>query len=202
MIDFNAESTEFHAQIGFCIAEWANVDDHLFKIFRECLEAPLHQSAIVYFRLPGIDYRLNTTDELVLSRLPKPERASGGHPHESVKQWKAIKNEISDLVSTRRRIAHHPVNINATLMQVGLNPDLLEVRSWFEIAISDNEKYRQRPEPHDGLRLEELKDHWRAVNAIPTKLNALFFDWIQRRVVSLSQLPTPPLLAKNEGHET
>jgi len=192
MQDFQTEIDAFHAQIGYCIAQWARVDDELFRIFRECLSAPLEQSAIVYYRLPGIDIRLNATDEMVLSRLPRPERASGGHQHPSVKEWKAIKNSVQDQLGTRRRIAHHPVNANGKFMQIGLSTDAIAMISWFEIAAGQNEQLRTKSTNDDALDIDDLKDHWRAVNDLCTRLVSFFFDHVQER--TLSQLPPSPQL--------
>ena len=60
---------EFYTVVGRCIAEWGNVEDWLFKLCRECL-GPYEQSAIVYYRTPGVDVRLKLVDELVRSILP------------------------------------------------------------------------------------------------------------------------------------
>src|SRR5271163_2220003 len=101
---------EFHLMVGYCIAAWARIDDELFRIFRACV-GPYKQSAIIYYRTPGLDMRLGLTDELVLSVLPKKDRKSGGHDHPSVKAWKAAKSGFSDLLAIRRRIAHHPAEV-------------------------------------------------------------------------------------------
>jgi hypothetical protein len=51
------EASAFFEALGRCIAEWAFVDEQLFLIFRDCIG--LHeQSAIIYYRTPGLDLRL------------------------------------------------------------------------------------------------------------------------------------------------
>jgi hypothetical protein len=99
---------EFHMMMGYCIAEWATVDEELFLIFRDCL-GPYEQSAIIYFRTPGLNVRLGLTDELVLSVLPEKERKSGGHDHPSVKAWQEAIKGFDTLLAVRRRIAHQPI---------------------------------------------------------------------------------------------
>jgi hypothetical protein len=109
----NSETANrFYELLGRCIYAWAKVDDELFLIFRDCL-GPYEQSAIIFYRTPGLDLRLNLTAEIVESVLPKPERKSGAHPHDSVKIWRKLAKEFRGLLSTRRRLAHHPVSVRA-----------------------------------------------------------------------------------------
>jgi hypothetical protein len=57
---------EFHRVMGSCIAAWAQVDDQLFRIFRSCI-GPYDQSAVIYYRTPGLDVRLALVDEIVIT---------------------------------------------------------------------------------------------------------------------------------------
>jgi hypothetical protein len=191
---FQTTADMFHMQIGYCIAEWANVDDELFRIFHECLGAPIERSAIVYFRLPGIDIRLGTTDELVRAELPNPERPSGGHLGESAKKWSEIRNELQGLLGTRRRIAHHPVNMNARLTEAEMEAGYVEVNSWFELAVGDNERLRTKSNTQPNLGIEELKTHWRLVNALTEKLQVFFRKYIQKAspITSAAKSPARP----------
>ena len=108
-------SQQFHMMVGFCIAEWARIDDHLFNIFHQCVGAPLKQCAIIYYRTPGLDLRLGLTDEIVKSVLPVPARKSGGQSHPLVKEWASLQKDIRELLTTRRRIAHHPVTVRVAV---------------------------------------------------------------------------------------
>jgi hypothetical protein len=56
--------------VGYCIAAWADVDEQLFRIFQDCV-GPLEQSAIIYYKTPGLDARFTLTNEIVRSILPK-----------------------------------------------------------------------------------------------------------------------------------
>ena len=56
---------EFHMMIGYCIAEWAGIDDELFRIFQQCTGAKEKQAAIVYYRTPALNVRLGLVDEIV-----------------------------------------------------------------------------------------------------------------------------------------
>ena len=101
---------DFHMMIGYCIAEWAKVDDELFRIFRDGV-GPYEQSAIIYYRTPTLNARLGLTDEIVQSVLPKRPKKSGGHYHPSVKAWKVAIEGFCNLLAIRRRIAHQPISI-------------------------------------------------------------------------------------------
>jgi hypothetical protein len=78
---------EFLLMVGSCITEWANVENVLFNICWRSIGCAVERAAIIYYRSPSIDTRLNLTDELVRSVLPKPQRRSGGHPHADAKLW-------------------------------------------------------------------------------------------------------------------
>src|SRR5579862_2470278 len=103
-----ALSDEFHMVMGYCIAAWSRVDAELFRIFQDCL-GPLDQSAIIYYRMPGLDVRLGVTDELVKTTLlPSWERPGARDPR--IKAWRGAIKPFHDLLAVRRRIAHHPVH--------------------------------------------------------------------------------------------
>jgi hypothetical protein len=59
-------SDYFYMMVGRCIAEWAKVDDELFRIFRDCV-GPYEQCAIIYYRTPSLSVRLELTDEIIKS---------------------------------------------------------------------------------------------------------------------------------------
>jgi hypothetical protein len=196
---------EFHLMIGQCIAVWAEADDELFRIFRDCV-GPYEQCAIIYYRMPGLDARLGCTTELVASIFPKPARKSGGHPHVGVKEWQKIQSAFRDLLSVRRRIAHHPVgirmepgrtrpikNFNKTaLAKYGLGAE-----SWFEIYTSEHEQLRAGDEIK-GLDLDDLKKHLANVTHLRDDLRNFYFA----HLANISPLAKPsrpeiqPLLAK------
>jgi hypothetical protein len=111
---------QFLRMVGLCILEWAKVDDALFEIFRRCV-GPYEQSAIIYYRADGLNYRFDLTDELVRSVLPKRVRKSGGHDHQSVKAWEAAKLDYHGLLGIRRRIAHHPLVVRSVPTGRGWN---------------------------------------------------------------------------------
>ena len=54
---------EFFTWLGKCITAWAQVEEHLFEICVHSLGATRHRVAIVYYRTPTLDARLQLTNE-------------------------------------------------------------------------------------------------------------------------------------------
>ncbi len=162
---------EFHMLMGYCIAEWATVDESLFMIFRDCV-GPYEQCAIIYYRSPGLDIRLNLTDEIVRSILPKHK--PGEHPADSVKEWDSIKKNFSNLLSVRRRIAHQPVNITfipgrrvaiPTVNKEAFARYSAQPQPSFDIFASKHEEIRGK-QPSKPLQSGDLEDHLLAVDEL------------------------------------
>jgi hypothetical protein len=78
-------SDEFHMWMGMCIAQWATIEAHVFRVCWRALACSEERAAIVYFRLPNLDVRMALTNELVQSVLPKT--ASGDALHPDLKAW-------------------------------------------------------------------------------------------------------------------
>lgn len=173
---------QFHMMIGVCVAAWAGVDDQLFRIFHACV-GPYEQCAIIYYRTPGLDIRLELTDELVLSILPRKKRKSGGHDDRAVKAWKQAKNGFKDLLAVRRRIAHHPVTIKSEPIRLA---DLGKLRefppSWFEIYVSYHEQQREKSTDIPPLKIDDLRDHLIAVGALSSRLHNFYLDTLLKHV--------------------
>ena len=100
------EAREFFELLGRCIAVWANADDELFRIFRECFGPRYKQSAIIFSRIQTLSGRLDLTHEIVRSLLPQRPKRSGSHEHGSVAKWKEVYVEYNELLETRARLAH------------------------------------------------------------------------------------------------
>lgn len=188
---------EFHMMVGYCIAKWARVDDELFQIFRDCI-GPYEQSAIIYYRTPGLDLRFGLTSEIVMSILPKPQKP-GVHEHPSVKAWKTATDDFENLLSTRRRIAHQPVKMETGRHQFAgpFNTTLFNTLppSWFEIYVNQHERLRKRSAKLPPLRIPDLKSHLIAVDSLAQRLNHFYHTVLTKRAAESppsSSLPTPP----------
>jgi hypothetical protein len=148
-------SEEFYLWVGRCITAWAKVEEHLFDICQKSLNTSTEKAAIVYYRTPTLDTRINLVDELVRSSLPKRDRKSGGHDHPDVQEWDDIRKAIGALLHTRRRIAHHPVADRSIEGQLGLLSDM----SWIELYMSDAERLRGRDGDLKPLPVDNLSAH-------------------------------------------
>lgn len=173
-----APADDFFAWLGKCITAWARVEDHLFEICVHSLGATKQRTAIVYYRTPTLDGRLNLTDELVRTVLPIREKKRGGHDHEDVLAWKKVRNEITSLLPTRNRLAHHPV-LEKQAIQVSVPyavpissaaSDLLGGFSWYESYVSDAERLRGRHEDVKPLTAPDLSSHRVDVEMLITTL--------------------------------
>jgi hypothetical protein len=178
---------EFHMMIGEYIAAWAQVDDELFRIFQDCI-GPLEQSAIIYYRTPGISERFGLTDEIVLSVFPKREKKSGGRDPAEVKAWKAAKDGYGDLLSVRRRIAHHPTAIRSG-PKFSIFDDVRTFHqppsSWFEIYVNQHERLRERSSNLKALRIHDLRKHLIATMALRDRLRRFFLRCINKARASI-----------------
>lgn len=184
----------FYMMVGHCITEWAKVDDELFRIFSDCV-GPYEQSAIIYYRTPGLNVRLELTDEIVKSVLPRPPRKSGGHAHPSVTAWKDTVEGFRGLLGTRRRIAHQPIVVKHGATWP-LNLDLsymLAPPSWFEINVSQHEQVRSDEIPA-ALNVDDLEAHLTAVATLRDRLQHFFSNVLTKRESASSAPSLPPTI--------
>jgi len=170
---------EFLYWVGSCITAWAKVEEHLFQICAKALGAADERAAIVYYRTPSLDARLNLTDELVRTRFPKPARKSGGHPPPDLKRWDELRKDIGDLLSTRNRIAHHPV-APRTIDTGGIG--LLDGVSWLEIYTRAAERLRGRDETTKPLQQDDLVKHRMATHTVRTRLSKFLSETLPKHV--------------------
>jgi hypothetical protein len=191
---WQAAGDEFHLYVGYCIAAWARVDDALFEICRGCL-GPTEQSAIIYYRTPGLDLRFKLTDELVLSILPRRQRKSGGHDHPDVKAWPRAIARHEDLLAIRRRIAYYPVANQAQpavpvvygSFAYGETPyGALDLEPSFQIYASHHERMRQREADQKPLKKSSLREHVADVWELMGRLRHFDRDTFSRYAKSAS----------------
>jgi hypothetical protein len=171
---------EFYMYVGLCITAWAKVEDELFDICVDVLGCTQERASIVYYRTPTVSARLELVDELVLSALPRRTKKNGGHEHEDVKRWKAIKSDLVGMTTIRRKIAHHPVNhaVAMRLRDTGeLAPvgqpvpiDNLRFENSYWIYRSSAEGLRGRDGGHRPLKTDDLSVHCAELEIIAPKI--------------------------------
>ena len=155
VLTFEKRRDEFYRLIGKCIKEWAHVENELFEICVLALKVPRKQAAIIYYKSPSIDARLNLADELLPASLPPPQRPKkdGGHDPPLVSRWKKISGDIRELLPIRNLLAHAPVRqVTSTrprpsLAQKGAPAGVTFLPTWLEVAMSANEELRGRGGP-------------------------------------------------------
>jgi hypothetical protein len=189
---------EFHMMVGYCIADWARIEDELFRIFQACLRASAEQCAIIYYRMPGLDIRLGLVDEIVKSILPKKPKRSGSHEHQDVKRWNRVFTDCKNLLSVRRRIAHHPVRAQYKMKPVwGPIPWFLSqdagapqmAQASFEIYVSQNEQSRGKDDGPSPLTITDLQQHLKATAKLYSELNAYFCTVLGPSLGHIQQAP-------------
>jgi hypothetical protein len=194
------ESDEFHMMLGYCIAAWADVDDLLFRIFRDCV-GPTLQCAIIYYKTPGLEARFSLTDEIVRSVLPK--KKPGAHDHPSVKTWDKTIKVRQELLAMRRRIAHHPVTMQikysspsmfgvTPLGRMRLGASVERISSSPELYATQHEKLRRRSADLPALRLKDLEDHLIAVGALADGLLRFLIEVLSVLLSKPSKEPSSP----------
>jgi hypothetical protein len=175
---WEANRDEFHRLVGYCITAWAEVDDQLFRIFRDCL-GPYDQSAIIYYRTPGLDVRLALVDEIVITTLlPSWERPGTTDPR--VKAWKAAIKDFRNLLAVRHRIAHQPVGM-------GHSPSGGYSLAPFEIQVSEHESLRDKAARLRPLQTEDLEQHKAGIEKLRDRLRSFFENVLTKRPE-----PSPP----------
>lgn len=176
---------EFHMLMGYCIAEWATLEDALFKIFYGATLTGIEQAAIIYYKTPTLETRLTLVSEVVISALPRPNPKNGAHPHASVKEWRNVESSVRELLHTRARIAHHPVwkksiPILGSSTEYGF--------SWYESASSEIEKLRGRHEQDKPLTVHDLCVHWMKIKRTARSLHSFY---ILRLLMQIAARPLP-----------
>jgi hypothetical protein len=124
-------SDAFYAAIGRAIAEWASVEQSLFRIFLSALDGADHHAASAAFHsVLAFSAKLDMTSATLQVRLGrKPLHAGYSHfiePHPILDQWLGVKNDmrrrqkslhgkISTLSKERNKLAHYVVVVDRSL---------------------------------------------------------------------------------------
>ena len=202
---FDQSALEFHVHVGYCIAAWSGVDSGLFNIFRQCV-GPIEQSAIIYYRTSGLDARFKLTEELVVSLLPRREQKSGSHNHPDVVAWGKAIARHGDLLGVRRRIAHLPVDVTfdslsgqglinrAPASESAIDP--ADLRTSFQIYASRNERFRTKEAKTEPLMLQDLIEHFAAVNELAARLHGFFYKTMANYAPTFPVRAPPPPIQK------
>lgn len=193
--EYRRRQDDFHLRLGYCIAKWAEVENELFRIFWTGLRSSKEQAATVYYYIRSLEQRVTLTDELMGWLLPKTQ--SGGHHHPDLKEWNAICTEFRDLLPTRNRLAHHPVEgeiIEWVIVPPKDSPSSgghvvgHGYDSWFSIAESEQERLRGRGKKPERLDAGHLAAHLDRTTILARWLEQF---WRDKLPVHVAALPRP-----------
>ena len=172
-LDTERRRNQFYQLIGKCIKEWANVEEKLFDLFVFVLDAPRKQAAIVYYKSPTIDTRLNLTDELVRAKLPERIRKNGGKDHPHLVVWTKLNTAIKDLLPPRNQLAHAPVREVEKIERrasLASGDVFATLATWLEIVESKGERLRGRGEKKP-IRTKDLTTHLKEVEDLSVRIS-------------------------------
>ncbi len=178
---FKIASDDFHMILGYCIAEWGQVETELFRLCWTALRCRMHQAAIVYYRTPTMDSRLSLTSELIASHFPKPK--SGDHPPKELRTWAKLESTIRSELKVRGRLAHHHTGARQELLE--LPPETgADVFAWeiFESYVSYAESLRGKHDERPSLKEADLIDHLRQVSEFSRQLDEYYHRVLKTRL--------------------
>jgi hypothetical protein len=170
--------------IGNCITQWAHVQDEIFEICLRCLGCSRENAAIVYYRTPSMDARMNLADELVRLALRNPSPKSGGREHPDLKAWKDIGTQFDALKTPRNQMAHHPVWFRVAGLFQGDHSQPATEPSWFEVYVGRNERLRGRSAKSKPLRVNDLRIHLTKLNQLIASLQEFRTQILVKRVAA------------------
>jgi hypothetical protein len=150
----DSASDEFHMWLGYCIANWAKVEDFLFVLFWAALQGPKEQAQLLYYRNNTFGARLGLTDDMVRLALRSYQRG--------VSDWETLRKEIEALSKTRNRLAHHPVAFRDERVVIdedsGGFGEVYGV-AWAESFVPEGERMTRKKYQKQVLKLGDLRLH-------------------------------------------
>jgi hypothetical protein len=142
--------------------------------------------------MPGLDARINTTDEIVRSVLPKVN--PGDKPCADLAEWKEMHRTAVELLGVRRRIAHHQVHLSVYLddnENTQLGP--------FEVFASYQERLRGRVQDDSGLDADALRIHHTKIEKLCSQLATFRKGPLATQLLICLQQESPQRSEKNPG---
>jgi hypothetical protein len=183
---------EFHKVVGQSITEWSAIDETLFEIFLDIFCAGTdtaavfgpkkRHAAIIFYRQPTMNVRVEMTDELICSILPKPEKKDGGHDHLDMQQWSKLKKEIIKLLAERRGIAHFPAKFASAFLfkktrdfvpaGQAVSPDDAGFETGYWLSVGQAEALRGRHDKTKPKTTKDVADHVIKLREITEQIKA------------------------------
>ena len=100
MADSLSQSDDFYSAIGRAIAEWASIEQSLFRIFLSALDgADPNSASAAFYSVLAFSAKLDMTSAALQVRLGrKPLSAAYSHfiePHPILDRWLGVKDDMS-----------------------------------------------------------------------------------------------------------
>jgi hypothetical protein len=157
---------KFYLLVGKCIKAWATVEGLLYEICAKLLKSDAPLVSVVFYRTPTISARIELVNDLLAVRFPKTKINNQWLDQAVIKEWKAIKKQISDLLPQRNSLAHHPTKV------IFSNNEKEPSRWEFIVSIesSPSAEELRRGRPLERVTQTQLQPHLDQVNAITVSL--------------------------------
>jgi hypothetical protein len=117
--------------------------------------------SVVFYRTPAIGARIELVNDLLAVRFPKTKIDNQWLDPTVIKEWKAIKKQINDLLPQRNSLAHHPTKM---IFSSNTDPSKWEYIVSVESSPSAEELLRGRP--LERVTQTQLQPHLDQINAI------------------------------------
>jgi hypothetical protein len=155
-------------ELGRAIAEWANVEEQLYHIVQSVLGCAAQRAAIVFYRTPTLESRIQLADDLLQTVFPQTSDNPGSQPHPGYAVWTQIQKDLRKETPIRNRLAHQPVELRAAVWQhksgeISIGP--LKIVTATSLAEAMKKGIGDEP-----LDFEHIKSHIVRVSAFPGRL--------------------------------
>lgn len=174
-----ALTAEFHQLMGQAIANWAEAEAFLFKIFRAALGVSSQRAAIIFSHARQIEARRQLTDAILATRLP-PRPQNGGTEDPDTRQWRELSKTIQELLRTRNMIAHQPMDPHLDWDE-DLDGGVGKTEFWYEITSSEIQRARDGG-PGETLDVDDLRAHINQVSSLKDRLHSFYAHTLSRYV--------------------
>jgi hypothetical protein len=171
MATIDPERDEHLLEVGRAITQWASVEAQLFGIVLSVLKCTARQAAIVFYRTPTLEQRLQLTNDLLATVFPQPADNPGTHPHPGFTVWSSLQKELRAEMPVRNRLAHQPVELSADVWKHDTTGEITIGPLLFGTGISSAEALK-KGRSDAALRVDDIKAHAARISGFPERLLA------------------------------
>ena len=160
--------------VGLCLTRWGLLDEIVFKIFHEILHTETKLAAIIYYKSPSLDTRLNLCDELVAAAFPY---LAGKPKPQIIRMWNGIREALRKLTPVRNALAHHNVGSMSEIQMVQQEDKIFRAKgstTRMEIRLNQYQRLRDGNNLVKLVKDEELPSHYDSVQATIVQMNKIF----------------------------